>query len=101
MPLHFLNSPLGALCLVVIAATSLINIYAHWIENGLVDHLLYMALTLTCAAGLFKYTSSTVPEHLASTLIILYAAMGIHNLAVRSVHYVKYRRTSHAKNNQR
>lgn len=44
MPATFLNTPLGILCLVVLGVASLVNIYAHWIEDGLVGRLLYMAM---------------------------------------------------------
>uniref|UniRef100_A0AB39C508 Uncharacterized protein n=1 Tax=Salmonella phage vB_SE130_2P TaxID=3236707 RepID=A0AB39C508_9VIRU len=41
-----LNSSIGIICLVAIIITSLINIYAHWIEDGLFGRLLYMASVL-------------------------------------------------------
>lgn len=97
MPLHFLNSPPGVLCLIVLGVVSLINIYAHWIEDGLFGRLLYMATALTCLAGLIKFTNSSMPEHLAATIIVLQTAMGARNLLVKSVRYFKYRRTIHAK----
>lgn len=97
MPLHFLNSPPGVLCLIVLGVVSLINIYAHWIEDGLFGRLLYMATALTCVAGLIKFTNSSMPEHLAATIIVLQTAMGARNLLVKSVRYFKYRRNIHAK----
>lgn len=97
MPLHFLNSPPGVLCLIVLGVVSLINIYAHWIEDGLFGRLLYMAMVLTCIAGLIRFTDSSVPQHIASTILVLFALMSVRNLCVKSVRYFKYRRTIHAK----
>ena len=99
--MHFINSPLGVVCLLVILVTALINIYAHWIEDGLVGRMLYMALAFTSVAGLIRYTSASIPEHLASTLVVIYSLMAVRNITVRSTRYFKYRRNIHAKNNQR
>ena len=96
----FLNSPVGVLCLVIITAVSLINIYSHWIEDGFVGRLLYMATVLTCVAGLAKFTNSTVPEHLAATLIVLQTALGVRDVCHRFVLRLKYRRIIHAKHKQ-
>ena len=93
----FLNSPVGMLCLILIATISLINIYAHWIEDGFVGRLLYMATVLTCVAGLAKFTNSSVPEHLAATLIVLQTALGVRDVCHRFVLRLKYRRNFHAK----
>lgn len=100
MIMAFLNSPVGVLCLILIAAVSLINIYAHWIEDGFVGRLLYMATVLTCVAGLAKFTNSSVPEHLAATLIVLQTALGVRDVCHRFVLRLKYRRTIHAKKHQ-
>jgi hypothetical protein len=99
--MHFINSPVGVVCLLVILVTALVNIYAHWIEDGLVGRMLYMALAFTSVAGLIRYTSASIPEHLTSTIVVLYSLLGIRSLAVKSTRYIKYRRTIHAKNNQR
>lgn len=100
MPAHFLNSPIGVMCLVVIGITSLINIYAHWIDDGLFGRLLYMATVITCAAGLVRYINNDIPYHIATTLIVLFMLHRIRNLCARSVRYMKYRRTIHAKHKQ-
>ena len=96
----FLNSPVGVLCLVIMTIVSLINIYSHWIEDGFVGRLLYMATVITCVAGLAKFTNSTVPEHLAATLIVLQTALGVRDVCHRFVLRLKYRRTIHAKKHQ-
>ena len=100
MPAHFLNSPVGVACLIIIGLVSLINIYSHWVEDGLFGRLLYMATVITCAAGLAKFTNSSVPEHLAATLIVLQTALGIRDVCHRLVLSLKYRRTIHAKHKQ-
>lgn len=97
MPQYFLNSPLGITCLVIISVTSLFNIYAHWLEDGLIGRLLYMATALTCVAGLVRYIDATIPEHIANTLIVLFAVKGVRNVCVRSARYFKYRKAIHAK----
>ena len=96
----FLNSPVGVLCLVIITVVSLINIYSRWIEDGFVGRLLYMATVLTCVAGLANFTNSSVPEHLAATLIVLQTALGVRDVCHRFVLRLKYRRTIHAKKHQ-
>jgi hypothetical protein len=96
----FLNSPVVVLCLVTMTVVSLINIYAHWIEDGFVGRLLYMVTALTCVAGLAKFTNSSVPEHLAATLIVLQTALGVRDVCHRFVLRLKYRRTIHAKKHQ-
>ncbi|ENW7558965.1 hypothetical protein ACFL9L_004351 [Salmonella enterica] len=88
----FLNTPPGVICLVVLGVVSLINIYAHWIEDGLVGRLLYMALALTCAVGLLRYTIASDPEHLTPTIVVIFCLLGIRSLAVKSMRYFKYRR---------
>lgn len=93
----FLNSPVGVLCLVIMTVVSLINIYSHWIEDGFVGRLLYMATALTCVASLAKFTNSTMPEHLAATLIVLQTALGVRDVCHRFALRLKYRRTIHAK----
>lgn len=96
----FLNSPVGMLCLILIATISLINIYAQWIEDGFVGRLLYMATVITCVAGLAKFTNSSVPEHLVTTLIMLQTALGVRDVCHRFVLRLKYRRNFHAKHKQ-
>ena len=96
----FLNSPVGVLCLVIMTVVSLINIYSRWIEDGFVGRLLYMATVITCVAGLAKFTNSTVPEHLVTTLIVLQTALGVRDVCYRFVLHLKYRRTIHAKKHQ-
>lgn len=99
--MHFINSPIGVVCLLVILVTALINIYAHWIEDGLVGRMLYMAAVLTCAAGLWHYADNTIPEHLTTTLLSLLAAIFLRCTAVKSYTAFKYRRTIHAKKHLR
>ena len=96
----FLNSPVGVLCLVIMTVVSLINIYSHWIQDGFVGRLLYMATALTCVASLAKFTNGTVPEHLAATLIVLQKALGVRELCHRFVLRLKYSRTINAINKQ-
>lgn len=87
MPFHFLNTLPGALLLIVIGVTCLVNIYAHWIDDGLIGRLLYMAAALTCAAGLFS-----TPQHLEGTLLSLLGAILVRCAVVRAFQVVKYRR---------
>ena len=96
----FLNSPVGVMCLVIMTVVSLINIYSHWIQDGFVGRLLYMATALTCVASLAKFTNSTVPEHLAATLIVLQTALGVRDVCHRFTLRMKYRRITHAKHKQ-
>lgn len=98
VPVHFLNTPVGVVCLLVIGGTSIFNIYAHWIDDGLFGRLLYMATAITCAAGLWHYVDDSVPYHIATTLIALFAIKGVRNAATRSVRYYKYQRKTHAQN---
>ncbi len=101
MPATFLNTPLGVLCLVVLGLVSLINIYAHWIEDGLVGRLLYMALALTCAAGLLRWADSYTTTAVGVSLIVIFALLSVRNAIVKSVRYFKHRRKYDAKKYQR
>lgn len=92
MPATFLNTPLGVICLVVLGVVSLINIYAHWIEDGLVGRLLYMALALTCAAGLFRWTNSYVTTAVGVSVIVIFAMLVLRDITVKTVRYFKHRR---------
>lgn len=95
----FLNSPLGAICLLVLGSSALINIYAHWIEDGLVGRLLYMALSLSSFAGLLSYTDQTMPAHIIHTVVVIFTLLSVRNVCVRTSRYVKYRKITHVKKN--
>lgn len=93
---------LSAFCLSVIAIISLINIYAHWIDDGLLGRLVFMGLFLTCSAGLIHLiTNGSAPMFIWSTLLVLVTLSFLRSACVKSVRYVKYRRLIHAKNHQR
>lgn len=96
----FLNSPLGAICLLLLGSTALLNIYAHWIEDGLVGRLLYMALALSSFAGLLSYSDRTMPVHITHIIVVLFALLSVRNICVRTSRYVKYRKLIHAKKHQ-
>lgn len=93
----FLNSPLGAVCMLVLGSASLINIYAHWIDDGLVGRLLYMGLALTCFSGLLTFTDPTVPVHILHTIVIIFTLLCVRNVCVRTSRFVKLKKVEHAK----
>lgn len=95
MPIHFLNTPIGVLCLIVIGATAMFNIYAHWVEDGLFGRLIYMATTITCVAGLVSYVDHDVPYHIATTLIFLFMLKSVRNVCIQSIRYYRYRKNIH------
>lgn len=88
------------LCFIVIAVTSLINIYAYWIEDGLLGRVLYMGCVITSAAGLVHSFRGDVPPFIWQTLLALIAVKSIRHICARSIRYFKYRGL-YAKNNQR
>lgn len=88
------------LCLIVIAVTSLINIYAHWIEDGLIGRVLYMGCVITSVAGVWHVFSGTVPALIWQTLLALIALKSIRHLCAKYARMLKYRRTIHAKHKQ-
>lgn len=90
MPLNLLTSPLGAVCLAVICITSLINIYATWIQDGLLGRLLYMCTALTSAAGLVGYYTGDNAGAVAGMLIVLFAIKAIRNVCVRTSRHYKH-----------
>lgn len=93
---------LSAFCLSIIAATALFNIYAHWIDDGLLGRLVFMGLFLTCGAGLIHiYKDGSAPLFIWSTLLVLVTLSFMRSVCVKSVRYIKYRRLIHAKNSQR
>ena len=88
------------LCFIVIAVTSLINIYAYWIEDGLLGRVLYMGCVITSAAGLWHAFSGTVPALIWQTLLALIALKSIRHLCAKYARMLKYRKTIHAKHKQ-
>ncbi|MFT0831669.1 hypothetical protein [Salmonella enterica] len=87
-----LNSQIGAICLVAIIATSLINIYAHWIEDGLFGRLLYMASAMTATSGLAHLITGAIPPYIITTLIAILTLKSIRHICVKGARYYKYRR---------
>lgn len=93
---------LSAFCLSIIAVTALFNIYAYWIDDGLLGRLVFMGLFLTCGAGLIHiYKDGSAPLFIWSTLLVLVTLSFLRSVCVKSVRYIKYRRLIHAKNSQR
>jgi len=91
MPATFLNTPLGVICLGVLGVISLINIYAHWIEDGLVGRLLYMCLALTCAAGVFLWVNSYVTVAVGLSIIVIFALLSLRSITLKSFRHFKHR----------
>ncbi|QLF85816.1 hypothetical protein [Jerseyvirus jersey] len=87
-----LNSPIGVICLVAIIVTSLINIYAHWIEDGLFGRLLYMTSVVTAAGGLAHLFTGDIPPFIITTLVAVFALKSVRHICVKGVRYYKYRR---------
>ncbi|ELY3481114.1 hypothetical protein SMX18_003206 [Salmonella enterica subsp. enterica serovar Dublin] len=87
-----LNSQIGAICLLAIIATSLINIYAHWIEDGLFGRLLYMASAMTATSGLAHLVTGAIPPYIITTLIAILTLKSIRHICVKGARYYKYRR---------
>ncbi|HFV9492590.1 TPA: hypothetical protein ACIAM1_002352 [Salmonella enterica subsp. enterica serovar Chester] len=87
-----LNSPIGVICLVAIIVTSLINIYAHWIEDGLFGRLLYMASVVTAAGGLAHLFTGGIPPFIITTLVAIFALKSVRHICVKGARYYKYRR---------
>lgn len=88
---NFLDTPIGVISLLIIGLASLFNIYAHWVEDGVLGRLLYMATAGTCFIGLFLSTG-----HVATALIILFAFRQVRNVWLRSWRYYKHRRIFNA-----
>ncbi|AGF87754.1 hypothetical protein [Salmonella enterica] len=87
-----LNSQIGAICLLAIIVTSLINIYAHWIEDGLFGRLLYMASAMTATSGLAHLVTGAIPPYIITTLIAILTLKSIRHICVKGARYYKYRR---------
>lgn len=87
-----LNPQIGAICLVAIIATSLINIYAHWIEDGLFGRLLYMASAMTATSGLTHLVTGAIPPYIITTLIAILTLKSIRHICVKGARWYKYRR---------
>lgn len=89
---------LSAFCLTIISATALFNIYAHWIDDGLIGRLVYMGLFITCGAGLIHiYDSGGAPKFIWSTLLVLVTLSYLRAVCVKSLRYFRYWRLAHAK----
>ena len=80
-----------AFFLLIVIVTSLINIYAYWIEDGLIGRLLYMGCVFTAGAGLFHIINDKMPVFIYPTLIALFALKSIRHLCAKYMRYFKYR----------
>ncbi|AAW51229.1 holin [Salmonella phage SS3e] len=87
-----LNSSIGIICLVAIIATSLINIYADWVEDGLFGRLLYMASVVTAAGGLAHLFTGAIPPSIITTLVAIFALKSVRHICVKGARCYKYRR---------
>lgn len=93
---------LSLICLLVIASSCLINIYAHWIEDGLIGRIIYMGVFFTCSAALIHlYQEGSVPQFIWATLLVMVTMLFVRSVGVKSVRYLKYWRRIHVKNDQR
>lgn len=74
----FWQSPLGLVCTLTLALTSLIRV-AHWRSNqGFLDSLWHMAFGVTTAAGFLIGLQGSAPHHLVKTIIILMTVRGVY-----------------------
>lgn len=63
----------GVFSLVAILATSLINIYARFIDDSFLDRLIFSALALVTFAALLHVVRGEVPRGVGATIIVLMA----------------------------
>lgn len=77
--------------LLVMCGTSCINIYAHWVEDGLVGRLLYMAVAVSCLAGVVHlWQGEPLPPYISNTLLALIAVKSVRHLCAKYIRYRKY-----------
>lgn len=92
---------LATFCLLILAATSLFNIYAHWIDDGLLGRVVFMGMFFTCGAGLIHiYHHGSAPMFVWSTLLVLVTLSYLRGSCVKSIRYYRYGRVVHAKKHQ-
>ncbi|YP_008239772.1 holin [Salmonella phage Jersey] len=86
------DSQICAICMAIVIITSLINIYARWIEDGLFGRLLYMASVLTAGGGLAHLFTGGIPPFIITTLVVIFALKSVRHICVKGARYYKYRR---------
>lgn len=89
MSIPFLSTVIGMVCLTALIIVSLINIYAHWVEDGLFGRALHMATVVTCIAGLVKFADDLLPGTVGRTLIVLFTLTMLRNLVVKLMRHQK------------
>ena len=82
---------LVAVALFIIMGVALFNIYAHFIDDGWLGRLLYMATAGTCAVGLFNLTDRHVLAVVVFTQLFIFALRQLRNIVLRSWWHLKYR----------
>lgn len=74
---NFWLTPLGVFALVAILVTSLINIYARFIDDSLLDRLIFSAMALVTLAALLHVIQGEVPQRVGASIIVLMAVRQI------------------------
>lgn len=80
----FWLTPMGIFALVAIFATSLINIYAHFIDDSFLDRIVFSALALVSLAALLHVVQGEVPQHVGVAVIVLMAVKQICSVASKA-----------------
>lgn len=85
------------LSLVALGVSSLFNIYAEWINDGLFGRIIYMITAIVCLSGILAVNSHGIQPHLLVTVALLCGLKSIRNAAVATYYHQKFKDRRHAK----
>ena len=77
--------------LVMLCVSSLVNIYAEWIEDGLVGRIIYMSTAIVCISGLVAVEVHGVQPKLLVTIALLCAVKSIRNATMATYYHLKFK----------
>lgn len=85
------------LSLVALGVSSLVNIYADWINDGLVGRIIYMITAIVCLSGILAVGYHGIQPHLLVTVALLCALKSIRNATVATYNHFNYKDRRNAK----
>lgn len=77
--------------LVMLGVSSLVNIYAEWIEDGLVGRIIYMITAIVCLSGILAVESHGPQTNILVTVALLCGLKSVRNATVATYNHLKYK----------
>ena len=75
--------------LVMLCVSSLVNIYAEWIEDGLIGRIIYMVTAIVCLSGILAVESHGPQTNILVTVALLCGLKSVRNASVATYYHLK------------